>query len=444
MMKKRLIFAVVFAVLVYGQCFAQEGWLIRPDCSALSPVNEKTVCLQTTTAGGREPGLYLYSNNSWVSRIGGASKALDFDYTALPSGTTTVIVPSPNPVFVKGIANPNDSLCVSYIDQNGVQQRTPCGLGVSPVVGFATASSNGGEATTSVSIPVSLLNGTGATVTVNYAATGGTATGGGVDYTLASGTLTFSGATTSQNIVITVINDATVESAETIQITLSSPSGASLGTSVHTYTINDNDSGGGSITHVASGAKGSTNAQTVDLDPLDSTGATFGVFCTGSIGNLTVADNRSGTWTEIELQGGGTELRMWTRSGGTYGTNTIVSVTNNGTRYPSGAVGFYSGATNVSTRTKSTGDGVTTISPGSITPAAANNLMIACLAAGNVTGTTSIGSSYTIRGQVTYVDGQRMTVALADLIQTSATAQNPQWTVANNSSLRAMQAAVTP
>src|SRR5205814_433386 len=75
-----------------------------------------------------------------------------------------------------------------------------------------------------------------------YAVTGGTATGGGVDYTLASGTLTFAPGVTNQNISITVVNDTTDEDDESIQVTLSSPSNATLGATIaHTYTILDND-----------------------------------------------------------------------------------------------------------------------------------------------------------------------------------------------------------
>ena len=58
-------------------------------------------------------------------------------------------------------------------------------------------------------------------MTVNYAVTGGTATGGGVDYTLANGTLTFAPAVTSQNITLSVVDDSLDEEDETIEITLS-------------------------------------------------------------------------------------------------------------------------------------------------------------------------------------------------------------------------------
>ena len=79
-------------------------------------------------------------------------------------------------------------------------------------------------------------------MTVNYAATGGTATGGGVDYTLASGTLTFNPGVTSQVVNVTVVNDALDEDDETVAVTLSAPSNATLGAqTTHTYTIADDD-----------------------------------------------------------------------------------------------------------------------------------------------------------------------------------------------------------
>ena len=81
------------------------------------------------------------------------------------------------------------------------------------------------------------------TVTVNYAVTGGTATGGGVDYTLlGTGTLTFTPGDTSENVSLTIINDTLDEDDETVIVTLSSPVNATLGANTtHTRTITDND-----------------------------------------------------------------------------------------------------------------------------------------------------------------------------------------------------------
>ncbi|MGE5894062.1 MAG: Calx-beta domain-containing protein, partial [bacterium] len=113
------------------------------------------------------------------------------------------------------------------------------------LVQFALASSSGPESTTPAVLTVILTGPSPQIVRVDYVVTGGTATGGGVDYTLASGTLTFSSGVTSQPINITINNDLIDELDETIQVTLQNPSNAALGSpTVHTYTIIDNDTAG--------------------------------------------------------------------------------------------------------------------------------------------------------------------------------------------------------
>ena len=83
-------------------------------------------------------------------------------------------------------------------------------------------------------------------VTVDYAVTGGTATNGGVDYTLANGTLTFDAGETSKTIIIPIVDDTLAEGPETVVLTLSNATGgATLGSPTSaTLTITDNDFGG--------------------------------------------------------------------------------------------------------------------------------------------------------------------------------------------------------
>ena len=111
-----------------------------------------------------------------------------------------------------------------------------------PTVDFNTTSSSGAESTSSAALQVDLSSASASNVTVNYAVTG-TASGGGTDYTLANSTLTITAGNTTGTITIaSIIDDAAIESNETVIVTLSSPSGASLGSDrVHTYTITDND-----------------------------------------------------------------------------------------------------------------------------------------------------------------------------------------------------------
>jgi len=121
---------------------------------------------------------------------------------------------------------------------------TSVSAGAVPSVSFTAASSSGGEATTSVNIPVSLSAAATQATTVAYSVTGGSASGGGVDFTLANGTLSFAAGESTKNIALSVVNDTSAEALETVIIGLSAPSNATLGaTTSHTYTIVDNDGG---------------------------------------------------------------------------------------------------------------------------------------------------------------------------------------------------------
>jgi hypothetical protein len=81
--------------------------------------------------------------------------------------------------------------------------------------------------------------------TVNYATSNGTAMGGaacttGIDYINASGTLTFQTGETMKTFTVVLCPDSIVEPNETVTLTLSAPTGGSLGTpSTATLTIND-------------------------------------------------------------------------------------------------------------------------------------------------------------------------------------------------------------
>ena len=78
--------------------------------------------------------------------------------------------------------------------------------------------------------------------TVNYATANGTAIAG-QDYDAVSNKLIFGPGVTSQTITIPITNDATTEGPENFTVSLSSPSGASLGQkATATITIADDDS----------------------------------------------------------------------------------------------------------------------------------------------------------------------------------------------------------
>ena len=111
-----------------------------------------------------------------------------------------------------------------------------------PSVQLESAASGAFESVSPAVLNVVLSEAVEEAVTVDYAATGGTATGGGVDYTLDAGTLTFDAGETVKTIEITIIDDGLDEDDETVEVTLSNVTGgeAELGIlAQHTYTIVD-------------------------------------------------------------------------------------------------------------------------------------------------------------------------------------------------------------
>jgi RHS repeat-associated protein len=112
-----------------------------------------------------------------------------------------------------------------------------------PTVAWQGANTNIGEAAGTALVPVVLSAPSAFTVTVVYATSNGSATAGS-DYITSSGTLTFAPSQTALNVSIPILNDATAEPNETVTLTLSSPTNATLGTpNPATLTIVDNDGG---------------------------------------------------------------------------------------------------------------------------------------------------------------------------------------------------------
>ncbi len=127
---------------------------------------------------------------------------------------------------------------VNSISFNGV---TPISFSDAPSNSLPTVSFSGSSATYletagTISIPVSLSESSVSPVTVTYSMLGGSATSG-LDYTFTPGTLTFAAGETTKSIPITILYDSVnPESDETIVITLSSPTNATLGAQT-SYTV---------------------------------------------------------------------------------------------------------------------------------------------------------------------------------------------------------------
>lgn len=110
-----------------------------------------------------------------------------------------------------------------------------------PAVSLGDASvTEGSSGTTPASFAVTLSAASAQAVTVAFATGGGSATAG-ADYVAASGTVTFPAGTTARTVAVSVVGDTAVEGDETFLLTLSGPSGATLGDAQGEATIVDDD-----------------------------------------------------------------------------------------------------------------------------------------------------------------------------------------------------------
>ncbi|MBV6646352.1 MAG: hypothetical protein KI790_12935, partial [Cyclobacteriaceae bacterium] len=189
---------------------------------------------------------------------------------------------------------------------------------ISTQIDFSVTTSNIGEDAGSANVTVKLNQIDASDVNVDYTVTAGSASGSGEDYTLANGTATITAGNLSANIQLSIIDDATFENTETVEITLSNPVNASLGSNtVHTLSINDNDSAPdiSFSTATANGSEGSTPANipvilsavsgldaTVDYEVvLANTSASSGSDYTLSNGSVTIPAGSSQTAISIAI-----------------------------------------------------------------------------------------------------------------------------------------------
>lgn len=186
------------------------------------------------------------------------------DYTALSSSTVTITAGNSTVNYAITIDDDSDEESNETLTATLDNPSAGINLGTNSVhtysiednditrkVYFDVETASGSETTTSVDVDLSLsvvdaINPT----SVDYAVTGGTATGSGTDFTLASGTVNFAAGVTTGSFNITVNNETLFENDETIIITLSNPVNCNLdntmpfagtGFTAHTYTITNDD-----------------------------------------------------------------------------------------------------------------------------------------------------------------------------------------------------------
>ena len=159
--------------------------------------------------------------------------------TTLLLGVIDDLIDEVNETVIITLSSPTNS----GLGTNSVYTYTIIDNDNSPTIAFSSAtssSSEGGSTTINISVTLSQLS--GAATSVFFQVIGGTASGSGTDYTFSNATLTIPANSLSANISFTIVNDNSIELDETVIITISSPTNATLGAiTTHTYTIIDDD-----------------------------------------------------------------------------------------------------------------------------------------------------------------------------------------------------------
>ena len=184
-----------------------NGWTVEFDTPAqITNIWNAEIASHTATH-------YVVRNAAWNGQVGaGQATSFGFQGSGVSSSITNLTV-------------------------NGV----PTGQPTPPSVSVADASvSEGNSGTSNLNFNVTLSKASTSPVTIAYTTANGTATAG-QDYTAKSGTVTFAAGETTKTVSVAVAGDTAVEPNETLTVTLSNPSGATIadGSAVGTITNDD-------------------------------------------------------------------------------------------------------------------------------------------------------------------------------------------------------------
>jgi hypothetical protein len=221
-----------------------DGKLIRYiDILSLDAMNPGSLAYAPSSADPSEWHLYIVErgidNNEDPSENDGKAYEISF-----PPGETTktFTVPITDDTIAEGAETVNLTLSSPVSATLGQSSATLTIVDEFSGVQFSAATYDVNEGAGSATITATLDMASAVVVTVDYTASGGTATAGS-DYVVASGTLTFPVGVTTQTFSVTVIDDDVDEVAqETVNLTLSNPGNAELGTPTSAVLrIQDND-----------------------------------------------------------------------------------------------------------------------------------------------------------------------------------------------------------
>ncbi len=221
----------------------QSAEVTVEDNDNAAPTGEVTIDDTTPMVGET-----LTADASGVSDPDGpASLTFTWRWIRVSGGTDTPIPGATAATYTVVAADAGATLKAeaAFTDEDGTAETVESAetdpVGGAPVLSIGDESVDEGDSgNTTLEFTVTLDSAATATVTVDWATSDGTATAG-TDYTAGSGTLTFGAGDSSRTVSVTVAGDEVDESDETFEVTLTNPSGATLGDDTATGTITNDD-----------------------------------------------------------------------------------------------------------------------------------------------------------------------------------------------------------
>jgi hypothetical protein len=204
----------------------------------------------------RTGGTFGAASVAYTTSSGGATAPTDFtttsgtlNWTDGESVNKTINVPIIDDTTYEG----NETFTLTLSSATGANLGSPVTQTITILdnevaqngtLSFSAANYPVVEGNTTVTVSVTRSGGTDGAISVQYNANTGTASSG-TDYTATSNTLTWAaGDNTAKTFLVTILEDTAVEPSETVNLTLSSPTGgAVIGTGTSTITIADNEPG---------------------------------------------------------------------------------------------------------------------------------------------------------------------------------------------------------
>lgn len=227
---------------------------------------------------------FSYAASNGTATGAGVDFALVAGSATIPAGSTSTTlnvtltndsIDEANETFTVVLSSPTNA---TISDASGTGTINDDDSTPAIVINDVTAAESAGTMT----FVISLSNASSQNITVDYAASGGTATGGGTDYSLTSGTATITAGTTTANVVVTINDDAIDEADETFYLNLSNPTAATISDNQAMGTITDDDGTPSlSINDVTAAENAGTLVFTVTLSGVSSQNVTVDYAASG-------------------------------------------------------------------------------------------------------------------------------------------------------------------